>query len=141
MEDFEEIRFADEGAEASWWRFRTRLSHGASQQMKVVVQRHLKRPTGVTAQDWVDGTLEVDWATVDMPALNDAMVLGSTLEWSFGAVTAEVLDGIPEAYCEQVLGRMNELYGGALPLAPSGSNGSQKKPSSPSPGRRRSRPS
>ena len=128
--DYEEIQFAGDEAKhlpEGWWRFRPYLCHGAQSQMEAIAT------AGRTQQEWLDGTAQA--APIDVVAARDAMLLGSTIEWSFGTVTQAVFDGIPGAYAKEVLAKMDELYGES-PLAEGShakSNGSQKGSSPPSP--------
>ena len=130
MDQFEEIRFPGDEAKhlpEGWWRFRLYLCHGAQSRMEAIAT------AGITPQQLLDGAGAS--TPVDIVAVNNAMILGSTTEWSFGPVTQAVFDGIPGVYAKEVLAKMDDLYGES-PLAgedTAKSNGSQKGSSSPSP--------
>jgi len=64
------------------------------------------------------GEVYIDWAKVNTEALNDALILGQVVEWSFGEVTEKVLDGIPETKYQTLMLKINEVFGD--PLAVSG---------------------
>lgn len=60
--------------------------------------------------------LYVELDKVDWEAVNDAIILGQVKEWSFGEVTQEVLDGLPERFREALKSKSDALYGGKGPL-------------------------
>ena len=120
--DTERMVFGD----GAWWEFNTILTHGASRRIQGALRRFLK-PEGAIKLgiDGVEagrimGNVAVDWEQFDPGKANDVMLLACTSQWSFGPVTPDILDEIPEAFCEQVLARMNELYGAASPLSVKG---------------------
>lgn len=120
--EVERMAFED----GSWWEFGIVLTHGASRKIQMALRQFLKAEgplklaMGGNDAGKVLGDVGLDWERFDPSKANDAMLLSCTTQWSFGPVTADVMDGIPEAYCERVLGRMNVLYGAANPLSVEG---------------------
>ena len=120
--DVDRIGFGD----GSWWEFKTFLSHGASRRIQAALRQFLKAEgplkLGMDGGDAgrILGDVGVDWERFDPSKANDVMLLACTTQWSFGPVTAETLDNIPEVYCERILARMNELYGVTSPLSVKG---------------------
>lgn len=118
MNSLEKIDFED----GSWWVFRSYLSHGADRAVSEIARRHFKVEGRVTAEGVVSGDLEVDvdYAALPWPEMNDALVLKSTTEWSYGPVTADTLESVPKDHFERVLKRLNEVIGAEAPLARNG---------------------
>lgn len=127
MDEHEQIEFPGDPEKhlpEGWWRFRPYLCYGAQSRIEALAT------AGMSPQQVMDGAGSA--VPVDMVAADAIMVLHSTIEWSFGPVTQDVLDGIPGAYVKQALERMDALY--ATPLAevvsvpPVKSNDSRKQP-------------
>jgi hypothetical protein len=57
------------------------------------------------------GGLEIDMSEVDWTAVNDIMAVNQTVAWSFGPVTEEVYDNIPDRYTAELIEAMNGRYG------------------------------
>ena len=112
MDDTERMTWPD----GSWWEIRAYLSHGTAKRVRESMQREMK----IVGED-----IEIDWGKVNLHDMNETMVLSSTVAWSYGSVNKEVLDGeVPESQYEQVLQRVNTLYGGlAAPLVHSNGRG------------------
>ena len=109
----ERIEFDD----GQWWQVRTKMSHGmqrAIQQANPQALRVTRTPEAPGALPAPDIT--IDWERYDFQAANEAMLLSATVAWSYGAVTKDVLDEIPEEQYQQVLARVDELYS-SNPLA------------------------
>jgi hypothetical protein len=67
-------------------------------------------------------TVEVDMAKVDWDAVNDAIIIGQVKEWTFGPVSQEILDDLPEGMRERLKAECDRLYGTNNPL-PRGGGG------------------
>ncbi len=127
--DTEKMTFED----GSWWEFRTFLSHGtkaatvaASNQFRTLVEP-IKYGEG--GQALTEPQYDWDYSRWSAQPSTDAMLLHSTIGWSYGPVNQEVLDSIPDANTQYVIRRMNELY--ASPLVVTVPNISQNDSSLP----------
>jgi len=60
----------------------------------------------------------VDLGRIDWTAVNEIIILNQVASWSFGEVTAEVLEEQSEAVFEALKAKANEMY--KIPLAKSG---------------------
>lgn len=110
--------------------FYDELLHGTQKAVNLITRRFLKYPDGDTpklvAND--DGDLKVEGATtvnidlalVKWDEVNDTIILGQVKEWSFGPVSQEVLDRLPERVRTWLVNETNSLYGQQRPLIPSG---------------------
>jgi len=121
MTETERIDFPD----GSWWEFASVLLHGVTTKVEAAARQFLRvaEPAQYGPKDELvkTPTYEVDWTIWSPVPANNAMLLHSTAAWSFGDVNQATLDGIPQAKCEQVVQRMNELYASPLvEAAPSG---------------------
>lgn len=56
----------------------------------------------------------------DFDEVNDALILGQVIEWSFGEIDAETLGTIDSDSYRQIMDNINETFGGAAPLASTG---------------------
>ena len=104
--------------DGAWWELRGYLTHGVQRAVESISVRYLRMGKPGPGAQTPD--IEVDWQAmaVHMGEANDALLLGSTLAWSYGEITQAVLDTIPAEHYQQVLGRANELYGSAPLVAP-----------------------
>ncbi len=107
----ERITFND----GAWWEFHDYLTHKAALAVKILMRDALT----------VGDKVELDMTRLNAQAMDDAMIVASTTNWSYGPVSVEVLGLMPEAQYVQVLGRMNRLYG-ELPLVESAGKPSGK---------------
>ena len=62
------------------------------------------------AQAKVLGELEIDFANADFQGSADIMILYQVKEWSFGAVTQEVLDEMPARKRDVITKRFDDLF-------------------------------
>ncbi len=112
--DTETLTFDD----GSWWEFLAYLSHGVKRKMEMASRPFfaLAEPVshGLKGEILGEPKYEIDWERWDPGPVNEAMLLHSTVAWSFGAVNQDTLDGIPDAKSTRVKSRMDELY--AVPL-------------------------
>jgi len=118
------------------------LKHGTERRVKEISRRFLKGKNGANPsfeikesedgkpQATVTGSVEVDLEKFDVTGATDLMILLQTVEWSFGEITQEVLDDLPERIHDKIDAAMKEMY--VSPLAVSGGSGSAKASSSPS---------
>ena len=107
MNDTERISWPD----GAWWEIRTYLSHGTARRVRETMQQGM---------DTENALAEVDWNKVKLHELNEVMVLSGTVAWSYGPVDSTTFHDVPEQRYQEVLQRMNVLYGGlAGPLVPS----------------------
>jgi len=117
------------------------LKHGTERRVKEISRRFLKGKDGANPsfefkeEDGkphasVIGSVEVDLEKFDATGATDLMILLQTVEWSFGEITQEVLDDLPERIHDKIDAAMKEMY--VSPLAASGGNGSEKASSLPS---------
>ena len=108
----------DDGA---WWELRGYLTHGVQRAVEAISVRYLRM--GKPAPGAQTPDIEVDWQAMaeHISEANDALLLGSTLAWSYGEISQAVLDAIPAGHYQQALRRINELYGSVPLVAPSAS--------------------
>lgn len=62
----------------------------------------------------------IDLKAIDWTKVNEIIILNQVASWSFGEVTAEVLENQSEAVFEALKVKVNELYRGSFPLPKSG---------------------
>lgn len=105
MDRITERRVFQDGA---WWEFQTVLTHGIQRRVQEVVRGAILAQAGPVPD--VGGDVTIDWTKVDFALANDTLVLAATVDWSYGPVTRETMDGVPEEQYGIVLGRLNELH-------------------------------
>ena len=129
-----------------WTTMFKELKHGTERRVKEISRKFLKGKDGNNPsfdfkeedgkpQATVTGSVEVDLEKFDATGATDLMILLQTVEWSFGEITQEVLDDLPERIHDKIDAAMKEMY--VSPLAVGGDNGSGKASSSPSRKQRR----
>ena len=104
--NLERIDFED----GNYWWIRNYLSRGAGKAVGDIARRSFIQPDGeATPQDMIDGKFDVtvDWKNLELEEMNDMLLLKSTTEWSYGPVTKEILETVPQAHYQRVLERMN----------------------------------
>ena len=65
----------------------------------------------------ITGEITLDPEKWDPNAANELLLLHSTIAWSYGAITPEVMAGIPMSHVQQVVDYMDEVYPKLDPLA------------------------
>ena len=101
--------------DGAWWDIRTMVTRGMAKEFRRASLRLL-------------GTAEVELDLADpeatakalgrhpqllnLDALEDAWLLGGTVAYSYGEVTLEIIDELPDGHVETVLVEMRRLYSG-----------------------------
>ena len=118
------------------------LKHGTERRIKEISRKFLRGKDGNNPsfdlkesddgkqQGTMTGSVEVDLQKFDATSATDLMILLQTVEWSFGEITQEVLDDLPERIHDKIDAAMKDMY--VSPLAAGGGSGSAKASSSPS---------
>lgn len=119
--------------DGSWWEYRTFLSH-AAKVATVAASRQFWKITepaklGDKGEVLAPPLYEMDWNIWYAEPANDAMLLYSTVDWSYGSVAQATLDEIPDEHSDYIVARMNELY--AVPLVGAARNEPQSNSSAP----------
>jgi hypothetical protein len=65
-------------------------------------------------------TLELPTDKINFTALADIVILSQVREWSFGSVTQEILDSLPESLHDKIHEVCDEMYANQNPLPKSG---------------------
>lgn len=113
-----------------WAKILPEITHGTSRRVEAANRKYLKFSVatvkvaeGQPLAEAAKGVeVELDIANADFTEANDLLILGQVAEWSFGEVSQEVLDTIPEALRDELLKKCDEVYS-SRPLAGSGGNG------------------
>jgi hypothetical protein len=106
--------------------FYQEFRHVTQREVNQLTRRFLKFSDGKSPTLVIDGEgkpnisggqrieVEVDLAAVDWDAVNDAIIVNQVKEWSFGTVSQETLDGLPETTRGRLVKEINRLYGQEL---------------------------
>lgn len=104
---------------ADWWEVQQEMTWGAKRAVADVTRRflNLDAATFDFKSGDITGGVKLDAALWDQGLVDETLLLKSTVQWSFGAVSPAVMAGIPARYAAEVLAWVNEVYPKADPLA------------------------
>lgn len=107
-----------EFAGGDYWEIYTEKTWGAQRAVERLARSflNLERATVNAATGELTGEVLLDPEKFDPSAANEALLLHSTVAWSYGAITAEGMAKIPMAHVQLVLDYVNEVYPKQDPL-------------------------
>ena len=105
-----------------WAIVSSEMMHKTARAVDAVLRKHNKSKTELIKQIQDFQEKKIDEIPSELSEVFDdnteAILLNQVIEWSFGAVTNEVMDNIPATKYQMLTTEVDKLYGGN-PLAPS----------------------
>ena len=123
-----------------YWEVYTEKTWGTQRAVERLAKTFLKLENAAVdaATGQLTGEITLDPEKWDPDAANEVLLLHSTVAWSYGAITPEVMAQVPMSHVQQVLDYVNEVYPKGDPLV-SGLFRNEQQSSSSSPSTRRVR--
>ena len=102
-----------------YWEVYTEKTWGAQRAVERLSRTFLRMDGASVdaATGLVTGEITLDPEKFDPNAANELLMVHSTVAWSYGAITPEVMARIPMSHVQQVMDYVNEVYSAQDPLA------------------------
>ena len=115
-----------------YWEVYTEKTWGAQRAVERLSRTFLRMDGAAVdaATGKITGEITLDPEKFDPDAANEVLLLHSTVAWSYGAITPEVMAKIPMSHVQQLLDYVNEVYPKSDPLLDRTPSASQPRSSS-----------
>ena len=101
-----------------YWEVYTEKTWGAHRAVEHLARTFLKMDGAIVdaATGQITGAITLDPERWDPGAANEALLLHSTVAWSYGAIAPEIMAQVPMSHVQCVLDYVNEVYPTQDPL-------------------------